>query len=43
MKVIKSFYCIQEKKSYKEGDNYTGKRKDLSHVLEAPKKQTKKK
>lgn len=41
MKVLKSFYCIQEKKTYKKGDNYTGKRKDLGHLLEK-KKATKK-
>ena len=29
MKVKKGFFCIQEKKTYKEGDTYTGKRKDL--------------
>ena len=33
MKVLKDFYCIQEKKSYKEGDEYTGKRKDLGALL----------
>ncbi len=38
MKVIKEFYCIKEKKSYKVGDEYTGKRTDLGHLLEKPKK-----
>jgi len=44
MKVKKQFFCIQEKKTYKVGDEYTGERKDLSHFLEmedknaAPKK-----
>jgi hypothetical protein len=33
-KVIKTFFCIQEKKKYFPGDEYTGNRKDLSHVLE---------
>jgi hypothetical protein len=37
-KVIKDFYCTQEKKTYKKGDEYTGKRTDLQHVLEAQKK-----
>ena len=37
MKVSKEFYCIQEKKSYKQGDEYTGKRKDLGAFLEKKK------
>ena len=37
MKVLKAFYCTQEKKSYSEGDNYTGKRKDLKAFLAQPK------
>ncbi len=41
MKVKKEFYCIQEKKSYKEGDTYTGKRKDLGAFLETGKKNKK--
>jgi len=43
MKVSKGFYCSQEKKSYKEGDEYKGKRKDLGDYLEAPKKKAEKK
>ena len=35
MKVIKQFFCIQEKKTYYVGDEYTGKRTDLSQLLEA--------
>ncbi|MCP5006092.1 MAG: hypothetical protein GY941_19455 [Planctomycetes bacterium] len=38
MKVTKGFFCIQEKKTYKEGDNYTGKRKDLKDNVAYPKK-----
>jgi hypothetical protein len=38
MKVVKDFFCIIERKTYKVGDEYKGKRKDLGHVLEAPKK-----
>jgi hypothetical protein len=51
MKVKKQFFCIQERKTYNIGDEYTGKRKDLSHLLEGdiedkafpPKKKLKKK
>lgn len=38
MKVLKGFYCVEEKKTYSIGDTYTGKRKDLGDRLEAPKK-----
>jgi hypothetical protein len=38
MKVLKEFYCTQEKKKYAEGDEYTGKRKDLGALLSKPKK-----
>lgn len=38
MKIKKDFFCIQTKIAYKKGDEYKGKRKDLGHVLEAPKK-----
>ena len=34
MKVKKEFFCIKEKKTYKVGEEYTGERKDLSHLLE---------
>ena len=34
MKVVKSFFCIQEKKTYKVGDEYTGNRTDLGALLE---------
>jgi len=37
MKVLKGFFCIQEKKSYAVGDEYTGKRKDLGALLSKPK------
>lgn len=33
MKVKKSFFCIVEKKEYKEGETYTGKRKDLKEHI----------
>lgn len=42
MKVIKPFYCIQSKVSYKVGDEYKGTRKDIGHLLEAKKKANKK-
>jgi hypothetical protein len=41
MKVIKDFFCIQTKTTYKVGDEYNGKRKDLKGFLEV-KKQNKK-
>ena len=47
-KVVKQFFCIKERKTYFVGDEYSGYRKDLSHVLEmedksiAPKTETKK-
>lgn len=47
-KVKKQFFCTKEKKTYFVGDDYTGSRKDLSHVLEmedksiVPKTKTKK-
>ena len=40
-KVIKDFFCIQSKVSYKKGDIYKGKRTDLDHVLEPVKKEKK--
>lgn len=39
-KVIKDFFCVEEKKEYKAGDEYKGKRTDIPHLLE-PKKKTK--
>lgn len=42
-KVKKGFFCIQEKKTYSEGEEYTGKRKDLGQYLEVPKKKVAKK
>lgn len=42
MKVIKDFFCSQEKKSYKEGNDYNGKRKDLKGYINYPKARTKK-
>jgi hypothetical protein len=47
-KVKQTFFCNQEKKKYRPGDEYTGDRKDLSHLLEyedksvVPKTRTKK-
>lgn len=47
MRVKKDFFCIQTKKVFKKGDEYTGDRKDLAHVVEyedkslAPKRTTK--
>ena len=34
MKVLKEFYCIQSKKSYKVVDEYKGNRKDLKGFVE---------
>ena len=34
MKVKIGFYCTKEKKTYKAGENYTGKRKDIKQLLE---------
>ena len=42
-KVKRAFFCTQEKKSYKVGDMYKGKRKDLKAYLVAPKKKPQKK
>ena len=42
MKVIKDFYCTQEKKVYKVGEYYTGKRTDLLNNVEQPKNKPKK-
>lgn len=33
-KVKIAFYCIKEKKSYKVGKEYKGKRTDLNHLME---------
>ena len=41
MKVTKQFYCTQEKKVYKVGDEYTGKRTDLLNNVEQPVKEVK--
>ena len=38
-KVIKEFFCVEEKKTFYVGDEYTGKRTDLSGYVE--KKKTK--
>lgn len=43
MKVKIGFYCTQEKKSYKPGDEYKGKRKDLSSFMEKVVKKTRNK
>ncbi len=40
MKVKIRFYCTKEKKEYKVGDEYTGKRKDLGKLL-VPEQKTK--
>jgi len=44
-KVKIPFFDIKEKKTYKEGDEYKGKRKDLAHLFykEVKAKQTDKK
>ena len=43
MEVLKDFYCIQDKKTYKLGEQYKGKRKDLKGYVNYPKaKQNKK-
>ena len=39
MKVIRDFFCIQEKKAYKAGDEYTGKRKDLINYVQSESKE----
>lgn len=41
MKVKIDFFCIQERKAYKAGDEYTGKRKDIAHLLEEDKQEPK--
>lgn len=41
-KVKIDFFCIKEKKAYKKGDEYKGKRKDLANFLEANKSKAKK-
>jgi len=33
-KVKIGFFCIKEKKTYAVGDEYTGKRTDINHLLE---------
>lgn len=38
MKVKKQFYCTQEKKTYKVGDEYKGQRKDLKEYVIYPRK-----
>jgi len=43
MKVLKDFYCIKEAKTYKIGDTYNGKRKDLKGCVNYPKRTVKKK
>tara|TARA_R110000824_G_scaffold326366_3_gene513292 strand:+ start:271 stop:444 length:174 start_codon:yes stop_codon:yes gene_type:complete len=40
-KVKQDFFCIQTKVSYKAGDEYTGTRTDLGHVLEIEEKEQK--
>ena len=41
MKVLKNFYCINSKKSYKDGEDYKGDRKDLAGFVEVAKKKSK--
>lgn len=41
MKVLKDFFCTKERKKYKRGDEYTGSRTDINHLLEQPKKEDK--
>ena len=43
MKVKRQFYCTQEKKTYKVGDEYTGERKDLKDYVVYPIKRKSKK
>ena len=43
MKVIKGFYCTQEKKTYRVGNEYKGKRKDIKEYLEQTKHKAKSK
>ena len=43
MKVIKGFYCIQDKKTYYIGEEYKGKRKDLKGYVNYPQKRKSKK
>ena len=40
-KVKKHFFCIQEKKEYPKGSEYTGKREDLKEYLEIESKSKK--
>ena len=37
MKVLKEFYCVKTKVSYKAGQEYKGSRKDVNHLLDVPK------
>ena len=36
MKVLKGFYCVKSKVSYKKGDEYKGGRKDIDYFLDIP-------
>ena len=36
MKVLKGFYCVKSKVSYKKGDEYKGSRKDIDSFLDIP-------
>lgn len=40
-KIVKSFFCIKEKKKYIKGENYTGDRTDLDSYVEYEKKEEK--
>jgi hypothetical protein len=40
-KVKIPFYCTKEKKSYKAGKEYKGKRTDLKHLMEGFKEEKK--
>jgi hypothetical protein len=43
MKVLKEFYCVKTKVSYKKGEEYKGNRKDIDSYLDIPAQPIKKK
>ena len=43
MKVLKGFYCVKSKVSYKKGDEYKGSRKDIDSYLDIPAERIKEK
>lgn len=42
MRVKTDFYCTQEKRQYKRGQKYEGKRTDINHLLDVEVKEDKK-